>query len=331
MIKYIVSRAAYMILVLFLVSIVAFILIQLPPGDFLTQRILQLQASGTSVSQEQIQALTRQYGLDLPMHRQYLKWFGGVLRGNFGMSFQYRRPVAELIGDRLALTVAVSLFTLMFTFVVAIPVGIYSATHQYSAGDYAVTTIGFLGLAIPNFLLALILMLGANSIFGISVGGLFSPDYQLEPWSFGKFLDMLKHLPVPIIVIGTAGTAGLIRVMRGSLLDELRKQYVITARAKGLKEGEVLFKYPVRIALNPVMSTIGWALPAIISGETITAIVLDLQTTGPLLVQSLINQDMYLAGSFVMILSFLTVIGTFVSDILLVMLDPRIRFERVNR
>lgn len=319
-----------MVVILWILSIVSFILIQLPPGDYLTSYIARLRAQGGEVGEETIAALEKRFGLDLPLHQQYFRWIGGILRGDFGRSFVYRKPVSELIGERLALTVAVSLFTLIFTFVVAIPIGIYSATHQYSAADYTFTTVGFIGLAIPNFILAMILMLFFNRIFGISVGGLFSPDYQLEPWSFGKVIDMLKHLPIPIIVIGTAGTAGLIRIMRGCLLDELRKQYVVTARAKGVAEGTLLFRYPVRVALNPVVSTIGWALPAIVSGETITAMVLDLPTTGPLLVEALINQDMYLGGSFVMFLSLLTVVGTFVSDILLVMLDPRIRFERIK-
>jgi peptide/nickel transport system permease protein len=329
--RYTLRRLIYMAFILFIVSIVAFTLIQLPPGDFLTTQVTLLRASGTDVSQEQIESLTRRYGLDLPLHQQYLKWFGGVLRGNFGQSFQYNEPVANLIGERLALTIAISLVTLVFTFAVSIPVGIFSATHQYSVGDYAFTTLGFVGLAIPNFLLALVLMFLFNNLFGVSIGGLFSPEYELAPWSLAKFWDMVKHLPVPIIVIGTAGTAGLIRVMRGCLLDELRKQYVVTARAKGQKEQTLLFRYPVRVALNPVVSTIGWALPAIVSGETITAIVLDLPTTGPLLVSALLNQDMYLAGSFVLFLCTLTVVGTYVSDVLLVVLDPRIRFERLNK
>lgn len=320
-----------MVFVLFIVSIVSFILIQLPPGDFLTTQVTLLRAAGTDVSEAQLESLTRRYGLDLPVHRQYMRWMGGVLRGNFGQSFQYNRPVRDLIGERLGLTIAISLATLIFTFAVAIPIGIYSATRQYSIGDYAFTTVGFIGLAIPNFLLALIIMFFFNRVFGVSVGGLFSPEYRLAPWSLAKVWDMIRHLPTPVIVIGLAGTAGLIRVMRGCLLDELRKQYVITARAKGQAERTVVFRYPVRVALNPVVSTIGWALPAIVSGETITAIVLDLPTTGPLLVGALLNQDMYLAGSFILFLSTLTVIGTYVSDLLLVALDPRIRFERLQK
>ena len=331
MLNYVIRRIAYMFVVLLILSVVSFVLIQLPPGDYLTSIIMRLRAQGTDVSEEMIAAYTKRYGLDLPLTTQFFRWFSGIFRGDFGMSFQYNKPVAELIGQRLALTIAVSMFTLLFTYIVSIPIGIYSATHQYSAGDYLFTTLGFVGLATPNFLLALILMFFFNKQFGISIGGLFSPELRLEPWSLAKFWDMIKHLPVPIIVVGTAGTAALIRVMRGTLLDELRKQYVITARAKGVRELKVLVRYPVRVALNPVISTVGWILPAIVSGGTITAVVLDLPTTGPLLLQALLNQDMYLAGSFVMLLAVLTVVGTFLSDILLVAVDPRIRFERVNR
>ncbi len=330
MAAYVIRRLFYMMILLFVLSIVTFIIIQLPPGDYLSSYIGRLRAQGSNVTDELIANLTRRYGLDEPLYQQFLKWFSGLFRGDFGISMQHNEPVRELIGERLALTVTVSLSTLLFTYLVSIPIGIYSATNQYSIGDYAFTTVGFVGLAIPNFMLALLLMFFFNKTFGISVGGLFSPEYRLEPWSIGKIWDMIKHLPVPIIVVGTAGTAGLIRVMRGCLLDELKKQYVVTARAKGVKENTLLFRYPVRIALNPVISTIGWTLPAIVSGGTITAVVLDLPTTGPLLLSALINQDMYLAGTFVMFLSILTVVGTFLSDILLVAIDPRIRFERVS-
>ncbi len=331
MAAYIARRLIYMIALLLVLSVVTFVIIQLPPGDFLSARLGRLRAQGTNVTEEQIANLTKRYGLDKPLHVQFLNWFTGLFRGDFGMSFQHNQPVRDLIGERLALTITISLVTLLFTYAVAIPIGIYSATHQYSIGDYAFTTVGFIGLAIPNFMLALILMFIFNKYFGVSVGGLFSPELRLEPWSLAKVWDMIKHLPVPIIVVGTAGTAGLIRVMRGCLLDELGKQYVVTARAKGVSEPELLFRYPVRIALNPVISTIGWTLPAIVSGGTITAVVLDLPTTGPLLLSALMNQDMYLAGSFVLFLSVLTVVGTFLSDILLVVVDPRIRFERMSR
>jgi len=328
MLFYIIRRLLYVAIILLVVSIVAFIIIQLPPGDFLTSYIETLSASGYVVDKTTLDSLKRQYGLDLPVYHQYLKWIWNMLHGDFGRSFQWNQPVSKLIGERLPLTVAVSLFALIFTYVVAIPIGIYSATHQYSVSDYIFTVGGFAGLAIPNFLFALILMFLSFKYFGISVAGLFSPEYVRAAWSMSKFVDMLKHLPIPIIVIGTAGTAGLIRVMRGCLLDELRKQYVITARAKGVAERTLLFKYPVRVAINPIISTIGWTLPGIVSGETITAIVLSLPTTGPLLFRALMSQDMYLAGSTIMFLCFLTTIGTFISDLLLAWVDPRIRYEK---
>jgi len=265
------------------------------------------------------------------VYLQYFKWFWKLLHGDFGRSFLLNRPVSELIGERLALTVTISLFTILFTYIVAVPIGIYSATHQYSPGDYFFTVVGFAGLATPNFLLALILLFLFYRYFGINVTGLFSVEYLRAPWSLAKFVDLLKHLPVPILVVGTAGTAGLIRIMRGSLLDELKKQYTITARAKGLKEVRLLFKYPVRVAINPLVSTVGWLLPGIVSGTTITAIVLALPTTGPLLFQALMGQDMYLGATMFMLLGFLTIIGTFISDILLVWVDPRIRFEKMAR
>jgi len=328
MLIYIARRFIYMIIVLLVTSITAFIIIQLPPGDYLTSYIAELESSGTKVGEEQIASLKKQYGLDAPMYQQYFRWMWRMFHGDFGLSFAWNKPVSELLIERLPLTMMVSLLALIFTYAVAIPIGIYSATHQYSIGDYIFTIAGFAGLATPNFLFALILMFLFYKYFGLSVGGLFSPQYQLSSWSVGKFIDMLKHLPIPIIVIGTAGTAWLIRVMRGCLLDELRKQYVITARAKGVKERTLLFKYPVRVAINPIISTIGWTLPGIVSGETITAIVLNLPTTGPLLLRALMHQDSYLAGSTVMLLAFMTVIGIFISDILLVWVDPRIRYEK---
>ena len=329
MLSYALRRFLYMIIVLLIISVIAFIIIQLPPGDYLTSYIMELKTTGTDVSLSEIAALKKQYGLGLPIYQQYFKWMWGMLHGDFGRSFQYgERPVSELIAERLPLTIMINIFAIIFVYIVAIPIGIYSATHQYSKGDYIFTVFGFTGLAIPNFLLALILMLLFYEYFGFSVGGLFSPQYKMASWSLSKFVDMLKHLPVPIIVEGTAGTAGLIRVMRGCLLDELGKQYVITARAKGVSERTLLFKYPVRVAINPIISTIGWMLPAIVSGGAIVEIVLSLPTIGPLLFRALLTQDMYLAGSSIMILSFLTVIGTFISDILLVWIDPRIRYEK---
>jgi len=317
-----------MIPTLIIISVISFIIIQLPPGDYLTSYIAQLSETGESVDEAVIASLKKRYGLDQPMYIQYFMWINGVLHGDFGQSFEWNKPVSELIWERLALTMAVSLFSLIFTYVVAIPIGIYSATHQYSIGDYFFTFVGFLGLATPNFLLALVLMFLFYKYFGLSVGGLFSPEFVEAPWSWAKVIDMMNHMWIPVIVIGTAGTCGLIRVMRGCLLDELRKQYVVTARAKGVGERKLLFKYPVRVAVNPIISTIGWTLPSIVSGATITAIVLSLPTTGPLLLRSLMSQDMYLAGSFILLLATLTVIGTLISDILLAWLDPRIRYEK---
>ena len=320
----------YMVLFLGILSIVGFLIIELPPGSYLDVRLRTLRSHGTSIDEGLIEALTRQYNLDSPTFVRYFKWMGKLFRGQWGVSFHYGRPIAELIGERLPATILLTTFTLLFVYAISIPIGIYSATHQYSVGDYSITFLGFFGLATPNFLLALILMYAGLKIFGIGLTGLFSAEYLSAPWSFAKFVNMLKHLPIPIIVIGTAGTAGLIRVMRSCLLDELRKQYVITARAKGVKESRLLFRYPVRVAINPVISTIGWELPAIFSGEAITAIVLALPTTGTLFYSALITQDMYLAASIVLILGFLVVVGTLISDFLLVLVDPRIHLEKGN-
>jgi len=327
----ILRRILWMIPTLLVISIISFSIIQLPPGDYLTSYIAALEETGETVAAEQVEALRKRYNLDEPIYIQYVKWMGGLARGDLGMSFEWNRPVKQLIGERILLTVIISIVTLLFTWSIAIPIGIYSAVKQYSPGDYIFTFLGFIGLATPNFLLALIFMYIGYSVFGASAGGLFSPVYQNAPWSLGKFMDLLGHLWIPVIVIGTSGTAGLIRVMRGNLLDELRKQYVITARAKGVHRLKLLLKYPVRVALNPLISTVGWVLPAIVSGSVITAVVLGLPTTGPLLLRALMNQDMYLAGSMVMMLSFLTVIGTLISDLLLLWLDPRIRYERRER
>jgi len=328
MLSYILRRVLFMIPTLLVISVISFVLIQLPPGDYLTSYIARLEEAGDRVDMAEVASLTKRYGLDQPIYVQYFIWMKGILHGDFGQSFEWHRPVNKLIWERLALTVAVSLLCIIFTYIVAIPIGIYSAIRQYSVADYFFTFIGFFGMATPNFLLALVLMFLFYKYFGISVGGLFSPEFMEAPWSLAKVMDMMNHMWIPVIVIGTAGTCGLIRVMRGMLLDELRKQYVITARTKGLSERFLLFKYPVRIAVNPIMSTIGWMLPSIFSGAAITAIVINLPTTGPLLLQALMNQDMYLAGSFVLILSTLTVIGTLISDILLAWIDPRIRYEK---
>ena len=327
MARYILERILYAIPTLILISIVSFTIIQLPPGDFLTSYIAQLSQAGQTVDEATIAALTKRYGLEQPIYVQYFKWVWGMLRGDFGQSFEWNRPVNTLIWERLALTVAISLCTLIFTWIVAFPIGLYSATHQYSVGDYFVSFLGFIGIAIPQFMLALILMWIAYSYFGQSVGGLFSPEYVEAAWGWAKIMDLLKHLWIPVIIIGMSGTAGLIRTFRANLLDELNKPYVTTARAKGVPERKLLYKYPVRIAMIPFISTVGWSLPGLISGETITSVVLSLPTTGPLLLRALQSQDMYLAGSFVMLLSILTVIGTLISDILLAWIDPRIRYE----
>ena len=332
MLSYVIRRVILLIPLLFILSVISFIIIELPPGDFLTMHILQLEQSGTKVSEAEIARLTQQYGLDKPMYMRYFMWIWNIIRyGDFGRSFQWDKPVSEVLGERIALTMVISIFTLIFTWIVAIPIGIYSATHQYSLFDHIFTFLGFIGLATPNFLLALVLMWLSFTYLHIPVTGLFSPEYMDAAWSIAKVADMFKHVWVAVIVVGTAGTAGIIRVMRGCLLDELRKQYVITARAKGLAERKLLFKYPVRIAINPLISTIGWLLPQIVSGMAITAIVLNLPTTGPVLLRALMYQDMYLAGSFVMILSALTVIGSLISDILLAWLDPRIRYKGVSQ
>ena len=326
MIDYLLRRFVFMVITVALVSVVAFVLIQLPPGDYLSTYIAQLEEANTEVTESELASMRQQYGLDQPLFVQYFKWITGIVtRGDFGQSFQWNKPVRDLIGERFALTAIVAISSLLFTFVVGVPIGIYSALHKYTAGDFSFTVLGYVGLATPNFMLALVLMWIGFKYFGQSVGGLFSPDYQAAAWSLGKFANLLAHLWVPMVVLGTAGTAGLIRVTRAMLLDELEKQYVITARAKGIHERRLIFKYPVRIALNPVASTIGWSLTEIISGAPIVAVVLSLPTTGPVLLRSLLSQDMYLAGAFFLLLSVLTVVGTFISDVLLALLDPRIR------
>ncbi len=346
-------RILWLIPTLLAISFISFVIIQLPPGDYLTSYIAALEATGDVVDQEEIEQLRRQYGLDQPFIVQYLGWLANLLpvgwaigddalflqsighpilkAPDMGMSFEYDEPVTSLIGERLALTVALSISTLLFTWAVAIPIGIISAVRKYTMTDHVVTLLGFIGLATPNFLLALLFMYFSYRVFGTPAGGLFSPAFQGEPWSAGKVLDLLQNMWIPVIIIGTAGTAGMIRVMRGNLLDELAKQYVTTARAKGVRPVQLLIKYPVRVAVNPIASTVGWVLPMIISGEAIVAIVLGLPTTGELLLTALMNQDMYLAGSMVMLLSVLTVIGTLLSDLLLILLDPRIRYEGGTR
>lgn len=327
MLEYIFRRMIYMVVLLVLLSIVSFVIIQLPPGDYLTTMVSRMRQLGVSIDPVVLEGYEQRYGLNLPLHQQYLKWAGNLLRGDLGESFIYGEPVVDLIRERILLSAIITLGTLIVTYAIAIPIGVYSATHQYSLLDYVFTFIGFIGLAIPNFLLALILMFLSFRYFGWSVGGLFSREFVVAPWSFARFVDLLKHLPIPLIVIGTAGTASLIRVLRGSLLDELRKQYVTTARAKGLEERRLLFKYPFRVAINPIISQIGYVLPMLVAGEALTSIVLSLPTVGPLLLESLQQQDMYLAGSLLMVLGALAMLGILISDILLVVVDPRIRFD----
>ena len=327
MTRYIVRRLVTLPFLLFVFSVTVFAIVQAPPGDFLTVYMATLASSGSSVSTEQLDALRREYGLDQPLYVQYLRWMGNLARGNLGLSLEYQRPNTELIGERLLLTVALALFAFVFTWAVAIPAGIYSATHPRSALDYLFTVLNYVGVATPNFMLALILMWMAFAYFGIGVTGLFSPEFVEAPWSAARMADLLRHIWLPAVVLGIAGTARLTRVMRANLLDELHKPYVTTARAKGLSEWRLVLKYPARLALNPLVSTIGWYLPLLFSGSLIVATVMNLPNIGPLLLRALINQDMYLAGSILLIYCFLTIIGTLVSDILLAWLDPRIRLE----
>jgi peptide/nickel transport system permease protein len=327
MLRYIGHRLLLMIPTIFVVSVISFIIIQLPPGDFLSSYVANLEAMGEKVDEATLISLRNAYGLGQPIHIQYFKWINGILHGDFGMSFTWKVPVSQLIWDRLGLTVLLSLATLLFTWFIAFPVGIYSAVRQYSIGDYFFTFLGFLGVATPNFLLALVLMVVSYNYFGKSVGGLFSPQFEQAPWSWARFLDLVDHIWIPMIVLGLSGTASLIRIMRANLLDELQKPYVTTARAKGQDERTLLLRYPVRAALNPFVSTLGWTLPQLVSGSTIVAVVLNLPLTGPMMLTALISQDMYLAGSFILLLSILTIIGTLISDILLAWLDPRIRLS----
>ena len=325
MLSYLIHRILIMIPTLFAISIITFVIIQLPPGDYLSTYIAELQSQGENVDIAKIEALRAQYGLDKSMVEQYCFWVLGLLQGDLGFSFEYQLPVSEVVGDRLLLTLILNFTTIIFIWLVSFPIGIYSATHQYSLGDYGLTFVGFIGLATPNFLLALILLYFANVWFGTSIGGLMDPIYIDQPWSTAKFLSILEHLWVPVVVIGTSGTASMIRRLRANMLDELQKQYVITAKAKGLHPLKALIKYPLRTSLNPFIADIGNMLPQIISGSAIVSMVLSLPTTGPMLISALQSQDMYLAGSFLIFLALLTVVGMFLSDLALAWLDPRIR------
>ena len=327
MVAYIGRRALLAAFTVWAISVLSFVIIQLPPGDYVSSYIAQMAASGSVVTEQEAQNLRIQYGLDQPIYVQYYKWVKLIAEGNFGMSMEWKRPVAEVIGDRLWLTMAVSVAALFLTWVLALPIGIYSAVRQYSLGDYTATFVGFIGLAVPNFLLALVVLYLGFTLFNANIGGLFSVELQDAPWSAAKVWDLCKHLPIPALILGLAGTAQQIRIMRANLLDELRKPYVVTARSKGLSELKVILKYPVRLALNPFASTIGYTLPYIVSGSIIVSLVLGLPTVGPLLLRALISQDMFLAGTIVLLLGVMTVIGTLISDILLVWVDPRIRLE----
>jgi peptide/nickel transport system permease protein len=327
MFTYLIRRALVTIPTLIVISALVFVIIQLPEGDYLSSHIAELESQGESVSRDEIAYLRERYGLDRSQLERYFVWVTDMLQGDFGFSFEYNLPVSEVVGDRLFLSFMLSFTTIIFTWIVAFPIGVYSATHQYSWADHGLTFIGFLGLATPNFLLALVLLYFANVVFGTSVGGLMDPQFADQPMSWAKFKSFLEHLWIPVVVIGTSGTAGMIRRLRANLLDELQKQYVITARAKGLPPLRLLVKYPLRMALNPFIADIGNLLPQVVSGAAIVSVVLSLPTTGPMLLSALQSQDMYLAGSFLMFLSLLTVVGMFISDLALAMLDPRIRLD----
>lgn len=325
--SYVLKRFIYMIIVLFVMSIFAFIVIQLPPGDYLTSYIANLQQQMGKVDDSVVQSLRAQYGLDQPIWQQYFFWMKNMFRGDFGQSFEWKQSVSSLIASRTPMTILLSLITLLFAYACAIPIGIYSAKHQYSIADYIFSILGFIGLATPSFFLALVMMYYSNRYLGISVGGFFSPEFQNASWSLERVWDLMKHLPIPVFVIGLASMANVIRILRATLLDELKRPYVVAARARGLKENTMIYKYPVRVALNPIISSIGSILPSIVSGATVTAIVLDIPTVGSLLYKALLSQDMYLAGASVLMLTAITVVGTFLSDILLVIIDPRIRIS----
>ena len=334
MLRYTLHRLLIMIPTLLVISFITFVIIKLPPGDFLSNQIAELKSQGDSAALERVDFLRKQYGLDKPFVEQYAVWvglwpaeqgFSGLLQGDLGWSFEYDLPVKDVVGDRLLLSFLLNFSVILFTWAIAFPIGVYAATHQYSWGDHGLTFLGYVGLATPNFLLALVLMYFANVEFGLSIGGIMDPEYLGQPWSWGKARSVLEHLWIPVIVIGTSGTAGMIRRLRANLLDELQKQYVVTARAKGMPPFRLLVKYPLRMSLNPFIADIGNLLPSVISGSAIVAVVLSLQTSGPMLLDALRSQDQYLAGSFLMFLSLLTVIGMFISDVLLAALDPRIR------
>ncbi len=327
MLRYILRRILIMIPTLFVTSALIFTVMQLPPGDYFETMVAEAQAQGERADMSRVEFLKKEYGFDKPPVERYFRWVGGFFKGDFGYSFEYQLPVRDVVGERLYLTMLLSFSTILFTWIVAFPIGIYSATHQYSWGDYGLTFLGLIGIAVPHFLLALVFMYFANVWFGLSIGGLMDVQYFNQPMSWAKFVSILQHLWIPVIIVGAGGTGGMIRAVRANLLDELQKQYVTTARAKGLPPFKALMKYPFRMSLNFFISDIGSILPSIVSGAELVAIVLSLQTTGPLLIRALQSQDMYLAGSFLMFLASLTVVGVLISDIALAFLDPRIRLQ----
>src|SRR6185437_14563964 len=330
MLTYLARRLVLAVITVFAITLVTFGILHLPPVDFVTAYAAQAAASGNAISPAEADAMRLAYGLNQPLWVQYWKWLSMVATGDFGRSFEYGRPVTEVIGDRLWLTILLSLGAILVTWGLALPIGIYSAVRQYSIGDYAFTFLGFIGLAIPNFLLALIVMYFGQHLFGMNVGGLFSADQQLAPWSWAKVVDLVRHLPLPVLILSLAGTAQLVRIMRANLLDELRRPYVVTARARGLPERQVIMKYPVRAALNPFASTIGYLLPFTVSGSIIISVVMSLPTVAPVLLHSLLSQDMLLASTIILMLGVLTVIGTLLSDFLLMWIDPRIRLGQLK-
>ena len=327
MLGYLIRRLFYAVLAVWAVSIISFFIINLPPGDYVTSYVAQLAIQGSIIQQEEVESLREFYGLDQPMYVQYLKWMNQIRQGNLGFSFEFGLPVNDVIGERLVLTMVLAAATVVFIWLVAIPIGILSAVRQYSIWDHTFTFFGFVGLAVPDFMLALVMMYLAFVLFNFSVGGLFSPEFVTASWSVARVLDLAQHMLIPIIILGTAGTASLIRITRANLLDELRKPYVVTARAKGLPEWKLILKYPVRLALNPAISLTAYILPFLISGSIVVSVVLGLPTVGPILLKALIAQDMFLAGAIILLIGWMTIVGTFLSDLLLLWADPRIRFE----
>ena len=327
MLNYLLRRALYAVMAIWAVSIISFFIINLPPGDYVTSYIAQLQNTGSIVLADEAENLREFYGINRPLYVQYGKWINQIAHGNLGYSFEFGLPVNDVIGERLILTMILALVTVVFIWIVAIPIGIFSAVQQYSIWDHTFTFFGFIGLAVPDFLLALIMMYMSFVLFDFSIGGLFSPDYVAVGWSLGRVWDLMRHMVIPVIILGTSGTASLIRITRANLLDELRKPYVATARAKGLPEWKLVLKYPVRLALNPAVSLTAYILPFLVSGSIVVSVVLGLPTVGPILLKALVAQDMFLAGAIILIIGWMTVVGTFFSDLLLVLIDPRVRFE----